>query len=71
MRINLSAPEGNTFAALGIATRLMREARRDAAEIVALRKAVMSAKSPEEARAAITKATYGCIEFYEGEEDDQ
>ena len=70
MRINLSTPEGNTLAALGIATRLMREAQRDAADIVALRKAVMSAKSAVEARAAITQATYGCIEFYEGEEDE-
>lgn len=70
MRINLCSPEGNTLSALGIATRLMREARRDATEIVALRKAVLSAKSAVEARAAITQATFGCIEFYEGEEDE-
>lgn len=69
MRIDITAPEGNTVAALGIATNLMRQARRDAAEIVALRKAVMGAKSAAEARDAITKATYGSIEFYDPRED--
>jgi thiamine monophosphate synthase len=71
MKIDITAPEGNTFAALGIATQFMRQARRDAADIVALRKAVMSAQSAKEARAAITEATFGSIEFYDPREDDQ
>lgn len=70
MRIDITAPEGNTLTALGIATRLMRQAQRDAAEIVALRKAVMEANSAKDARAAITEATCGCIEFYDPREDE-
>lgn len=66
MRIDITSPDGNTLAALGIATNLMRQAHRDVADIVALRKAVMSAKSAKEARAAITEATFGCVEFYDG-----
>lgn len=70
MRIDVTSPQGNTLAALGIATHLMRQAQRDAADIDALRNAVMSAKSAKEARAAITEATYGSIEFYDPRDED-
>lgn len=65
MEIDVTQPEGNTFAALGIATRLMRDAARDKADIEALRKAVMGASSAQEAREAITAATFGSITFYD------
>ena len=40
MEIDISKPEGNTMVALSIATRLMRAAERDKADILALQKAV-------------------------------
>ena len=70
MRIDITSPEGNTFVALGIATRLMREASRDKADIDALCHAVMGADSAKAAQDAITKATFDCIEFYDPREDD-
>jgi hypothetical protein len=71
MKIDITSPDGNTLTALGHATRFMRQARLDATDIIALRAAVMTAKTAEEARSAITKATMGCIEFYDPREDDQ
>jgi hypothetical protein len=68
MRIDVTGPEGNTLTALSIATRLMREASRDKADIDALRKAVMGAESAKAARAAITKATFDSITFYDPRE---
>lgn len=71
MRIDVTAPEGNTLAALGIAVHLMREADRDKADIDALTAAVFRAKSPEEARQAITDATFGSIEFFDPRKDEE
>ena len=69
MRIDITKPEGNTYHALAIAIRLMKDAHRDAADIDALRTAVMGAQSAKEAREAITKATFDCITFFNGHEE--
>jgi hypothetical protein len=70
MIIDLTAPEGNTLSALGIATRMLKAVDAPKEEIDALCKAVFAAKSPEEARAAITDATNGAITFHDPREDD-
>lgn len=64
MRIDIASPDGNTLVALGYATRLMKAADRDKADITALVAAVWSASSAVEAREHITKATHGSITFY-------
>lgn len=70
MIIDLTSPEGKTFSALGIAMRMLKAVDASQEEIDALRKAVFSAKSPEEARAAITDATNGAITFRDPREDE-
>ena len=62
MQIDVRSPEGNTLAALGIATRLLRKVGRneDADKLV---KAVFASGSAKEARDHITTATNGSIEF--------
>lgn len=66
MQIDLSAPEGNTMVALGIARRLLKQADRGA-DADKLFKAVMDAESAKAARKAIAAASYGCIEFVNSE----
>lgn len=70
MVIDTTAPEGNIFAALGIAARFMKQAHRDKADIDALRTKVMQAKSYQAACEAITDATFGSIAFYTPGEDE-
>lgn len=70
MEIDTRDPEGNTLTALGIATRLMKEAHRDRSEIDALIKSVMEADSAKQAREFITKATFGSITFYDPDDED-
>lgn len=61
MKINIHSPEGNTMAALGIASRMLREVGRGD-EVPQLTSEVFDASSAQEARAAITKAVphYQC-----------
>ena len=69
MEIDIKSPDGNIFAAMGIAANLMRQARRDTTDINRMRKAVMAAKSYKDACAVITEATFGSITFVNSDED--
>lgn len=71
MRIDITSQDGNTLAALGIATRMLKAVDAPKEEIDALRKAVFRAKSAEEARIEITLATNGAVEFYDPREDEE
>jgi hypothetical protein len=68
MEIDITSPDGNTLVALGHATRLLKAAGADKAEIDGLRKDVMGASSYSEARMLITTATNGAITFYDPDE---
>ena len=68
MEIDISTPEGNTLTALGIATAMMRKAKRRQNDIDTLQKKVFNANSAKEARDEITKATYGAIIFVNSNE---
>lgn len=70
MEIDITSSDGNTLTALGIASKIMRAAGRNRAEIDALRKEVFSAESPYAARDAITKATFGSVTFYDPRDRD-
>jgi hypothetical protein len=70
MRIDLASEDGNTLVALGYARRLMKQAKRDNADIVKLTQAVFAAQSAKEARAAITEATFGSITFFNSNDGD-
>ena len=70
MEIDVTSPEGNTLAALGIATRMMRKAGASSQVITALRMSVMGAPNPHAARRAITRATNGAITFVDPREED-
>lgn len=70
MKIDVTSPNGNTVAALSIATRILRQVGADKEEIDALTREVMTAKSVEEARMLITTATNGAIEFFVPDEDE-
>lgn len=68
MEIDVTAPEGNIFTALGIATTFMRQAHRSKEDIEQLRKTVMAAKNYGDACEAITDATFGSIVFVNSNE---
>jgi hypothetical protein len=70
MQIDIASEDGNTLVALGHARRLMKKAKRDPADIVALTQAVFAAHSAKEAREAITKATFGSITFFNSNDGD-
>lgn len=70
MEINIASEDGNTLVALGYARRLMKQASRDNADIDDLTRAVFAAQSAKEARAAITKATFGSITFINSRDED-
>ena len=70
MEIDITSSEGNIFTALGIATQMMRKAKRDKGDIERLREKVMGAADYKSACAAITDATFGCITFHDPRKDD-
>lgn len=70
MRIDITAPEGNTLVALGIVTRSLRRIGVDTAEIDKLCTAVMNAESPADARAIMEEATHGAITFFDPRIED-
>ncbi len=65
MKIKISSPEGNIFAALGIATAFMRDSGRTIEDIQKLRASVFNAGDYKTACEAITAATFGSITFEE------
>ena len=69
MKIDVSKPEGNTLAALGIATQFLKKSGR-ADEIGNLRLKVFAAGSAAEARQHITDATAGAVTFFDGSKAD-
>jgi hypothetical protein len=69
VRIDVASPDGNTYAALSIACRMLKQAGVPQAEIEALGKAVKSSRNAREARREITLATNGAIEFYNSADD--
>ena len=54
MKISISSPDGNIFAALGIAVRLMRDSGRTVEDIEKLRAAVFNSTDYKTACEAIT-----------------
>lgn len=68
MRIDIASPQGNTLFALGIATRLLKEAGATKERIDSLTREVFDARSAVEAREHITKATNGSITFYNSQQ---
>jgi hypothetical protein len=67
MRIDIRRPEGNTFAALGIATQFLRQAGASKAYIDDMARAVFSAGNAGAARKAIEDATGGAVSFYDSQ----
>ena len=67
MRIDINSPDGNVLTALSIATKAL--GGRSDADVVSLRKRVLNAKSPTEARRLITETTDGLIEFYNSDDE--
>lgn len=70
MKIDIRSPDGNTMAALGIATKLLKAVGAEEQKISSLRLAVFDANNAAEARLAIAAATNGAIEFYDSNEEE-
>lgn len=70
MRIDITSPDGNTLAALGIATNLLKCSGASKDAIAILRQSVLGARDVHAARRAITRATKGGITFYDPREEE-
>ncbi len=63
MKIDIASEDGNTLAALTIATTMLKRIGAAKDEITEMRRAVFAAESAVAARAVIEKATNGAITF--------
>ena len=70
MRIDISAVEGNTVAALGIAVQFLQRTGAAQSYTDEMRKAVLKANSAAEARKHIENFTGGAVTFYDSTKGD-
>lgn len=65
MRIDISRPDGNTFAAMGVAAKFLQACGFSQEYIDDMRRAVFKAGRAAEARGIIEERTGGAITFYD------
>ncbi len=70
MEIDIASEDGNTLAALTIATTMLKRIGVAKDEITAMRRAVFAADNAQTARAVIERATHGAITFVDSSRRD-